>query len=69
MAKGPTTRSVLPPPRPTVSFSRTNGLWLGLGTLVIVVGYALLAKGDTTFAPVLLVLGYCVLLPVGIVKK
>lgn len=68
MAKGPT-KSTLPPPRPTVSFSRTNALWLGLGTLVIVVGYALLAKGDTTFAPVLLVLGYCVLLPVGIVKK
>lgn len=69
MAKGPTTKSAPRPRRPTVSFSRTNGIWLGLGTLVIVVGYALLAKGDTTFAPVLLVLGYCVLLPVGIVKK
>ncbi|MBW3661444.1 MAG: hypothetical protein KY397_07425 [Gemmatimonadetes bacterium] len=69
MAKDVPTKSSARPSRPTLSFSRTNGIWLGLGTLVIVVGYALLARGDTTFAPVLLVLGYCVLLPVGIVKK
>ncbi|MDX1661255.1 MAG: hypothetical protein R3326_05645 [Gemmatimonadota bacterium] len=69
MAKGTSTRPSPRSDRPTLSFSRTNGIWLGLGTLVIVAGYALLAKGDTTVAPVLLVLGYCVLLPVGIVKK
>lgn len=69
MAKGTSTRSTSGPPRPTLGFSRTNGIWLGLATLVIIVGYALLATGDTAVAPVLLVLGYCVLLPVGIVKK
>lgn len=69
MAKGTSTKSTPRQSRPTLSFSRTNGIWLGLGTLIIVVGYALLATGDTTLAPVLLVLGYCVLLPVGIVKK
>lgn len=57
------------PARPTLSFSRTNGLWLGIGALVITVGYVLLARGDTTLAPVLLVAGYCVLLPIGLVKK
>jgi hypothetical protein len=30
------------------------------------VGYLLLAGGDTTFAPILLVLGYCVLFPLGL---
>jgi hypothetical protein len=30
------------------------------------VGYLLLAGGDTIFAPILLVLGYCVLFPLGL---
>jgi len=30
------------------------------------VGYALLAGGSTTVAPFLLVLGYCVLFPLGL---
>lgn len=32
----------------------------------LAVGYWLLSRGDTTLAPVLLVLGYCVLFPVGL---
>jgi hypothetical protein len=32
----------------------------------LAVGYVLLAKGSTTLAPVLLVLGYCVLFPLGL---
>ena len=54
---------------PTLSFSRVNALWLGAGAVVIAAGYALLASGTTTLAAVLLVLGYCVLLPVGIIKR
>ncbi len=57
------------PTRPTLAFSRANGILLGAAGLVVIVGYALLARGSTVVAPVLLVLGYCVLLPVGIVKK
>jgi len=34
--------------------------------LSLAVGYWLLSRGDTTLAPVLLVLGYCVLFPVGL---
>jgi len=44
-------------------------LWLGAGAVAIAIGYALLAGGSMTVAPILLVLGYCVLLPIGIVKK
>jgi hypothetical protein len=57
------------PARPTLSFSRTNAIWLGAAAVSIAIGYFLLAGGSETIAPVLLVLGYCVLLPIGIIKK
>jgi hypothetical protein len=57
------------PPRPTLSFSRVNAIWLGAGAVAIAGGYALLAGGSMTLAPILLVLGYCVLLPIGIIKR
>ena len=36
-----------------------------VGMLAIVVGYVLLAVNDITIAPILLVLGYCVLVPLA----
>ena len=57
------------PARPTLSFSRTNTIWLGAGVVSIAIGYFLLSTGSETIAPILLVLGYCVLLPIGIIKK
>ncbi|HUP19324.1 MAG TPA: hypothetical protein VM778_05145 [Gemmatimonadota bacterium] len=68
-ANAATTIRVKSAPVPAVSFTRVNAAWLGAGAIVIVVGYILLARGGTTLAALLLVLGYCVLLPVGIVKK
>jgi hypothetical protein len=47
-------------------FTRRNWQWLGVGAVVIVVGFIALAMGSITLAPILLVLGYCVLLPIGI---
>lgn len=40
------------------------GLAGGLGC--VIVGYWLLHGGSTTLAPILLVLGYCVLIPLGL---
>lgn len=37
----------------------------GIGMAAIVLGYVLLAMNNITFAPVLLVLGYCVLVPLA----
>ena len=37
----------------------------GLGMAAIVLGYVLLAINNITVAPVLLVLGYCVLVPLA----
>jgi hypothetical protein len=37
----------------------------GIGMAAIVLGYVLLGINNITFAPVLLVLGYCVLVPLA----
>jgi len=43
-----------------------NWQWLGAGVVVIIAGFIALSMGSITLAPLLLVLGYCVLIPVGI---
>ena len=45
---------------------RKNLVILALGALSLVAGYLLLQSGSTTPASILLVLGYCVLVPVGL---
>jgi hypothetical protein len=44
-------------------------MWWGLAAIALIVGYADLWRGGETLAPVLLVLGYCVLIPVAILKR
>lgn len=52
---------------PTLRFTRLN-LWFALAGLgAIVAGYYLLGQGSVTLAPVLLVIGYVVLLPLAII--
>jgi hypothetical protein len=49
------------------AFDRPLFWWsLAAGTLLL--GYADLARGGETIAPVLLVLAYCVLIPVAILR-
>lgn len=43
-------------------------LWWGLAAASLLLGYADLARGGETIAPILLVLGYCVLVPIAILK-
>ena len=50
-------------------FGRKNWMILGAGVVSIVLGFITLSVGDITFAPILLVLGYCILIPVGIMVK
>jgi len=50
-----------------LQFGVTNaGLLVG-AVAVLALGYHLLAKGSTTAAPILLVVGYCILLPLGLI--
>jgi hypothetical protein len=44
-------------------------LWWGIAAATILAGYADLARGGETIAPILLVVGYCVLVPLAILKK
>jgi hypothetical protein len=46
---------------------RRAGWWL-VAALALAAGYADLARGGTTLAPILLVLGYCVLVPVAMLR-
>jgi hypothetical protein len=45
------------------SWGLANSVLLALGVGVLVVGYVALSRGSITLAPVLLVAGYCILIP------
>jgi hypothetical protein len=44
-------------------------LWWGLAALTLLIGYADLARGGETLAPILLIIGYCVLVPLAILRR
>ena len=46
-----------------------NSVLLAAGVATLVVGYVLLGKGDITMAPMLLVLGYVVLVPASLLLR
>lgn len=54
-------------PQSSLRFSPINGVLLLAGLASIIAGYVLLASGSTVGAPLLLVLGYAVLVPLGII--
>jgi len=43
-------------------------VWWGLAAASLVLGYADLWRGGETVAPILLVIGYCILVPIAILK-
>jgi hypothetical protein len=43
-------------------------VWWGLSAAVLALGYADLWRGGITVAPILLVIGYCILVPIAILK-
>jgi len=51
----------------TFLLGQRNALLLMAGILIIVIGYFLLGRGSITAAPLLLVLGYCVVIPLSII--
>jgi Flp pilus assembly protein TadB len=50
-------------------FGRKNYILFGIGILVIIAGFLTLWAGDITISPVLLVIGYCVIIPVAILIR
>jgi len=51
------------------SWGPLNTLFMGLGLAALVVGYVALSKGSLTLAPVLLVAGYCGLIPTSLLIR
>jgi len=50
-------------------FTRFNYLLFVVGLVTIIIGYIALAQGSITLAPLLLVLGYCVIVPIAILYR
>ncbi|MBN2564436.1 MAG: hypothetical protein JXB46_01875 [Candidatus Eisenbacteria bacterium] len=44
-----------------------NVIIMGLGVVLIVFGFVSLSAGSITLAPILLVAGYCVAIPIGLI--
>jgi hypothetical protein len=50
-------------------FTRKNYMIFAVGLVAIIVGYIALAQGSITLAPILLVLGYCAIIPIAILYR
>jgi hypothetical protein len=50
-------------------FGRKNYIWFGISLVVMILGYVLLSQGSTSWAPLFLVIAYCVLVPIAILIK
>ena len=59
----------------TLPFEKENYIILGIGLAVIVLGYIALSGNvvegfrQLTLSPILLLLGYCVIIPIGIMYR
>jgi hypothetical protein len=51
----------------SLGFTKKNYYLFALGLLIIVAGFISLRMGSITLAPILLVLGYCVIIPLSII--
>ncbi|MCK4234728.1 hypothetical protein KAU34_06580 [candidate division WOR-3 bacterium] len=52
-----------------LSFNKKNYSLFSAGIISIIVGYLFLSRGSITIAPILLVLGYVILIPISIIIK
>ena len=50
-------------------FGMKNYLLFAVAMVVIIIGFITLGQGSMTLAPVLLILGYCVLIPVSLIVR
>ncbi len=57
------------PVRPMIALTKKNYTVMGVGIATIIAGFISLSTGSITLAPILLVLGYCVIIPVSLLIK
>lgn len=59
----------------SLPLEKTNLIIISIGVAVLIIGYLLMSGNsvdgftNTVVAPILLVLGYCIIIPYGILKK
>lgn len=53
----------------SLPFQRKNYILFGVGIFAILLGYLFLSRDSITLAPLLLVAGYCVIIPLAIALK
>ena len=61
------TATTAEPREGALRFSLLNWALLAAGVVAVVLGFLALAQGSTVAAPLLLVLGYVILVPLGII--
>lgn len=75
MAKAVQRREMRKRGQETLPLARENFMIIGIGLVVILGGYLAMLEGSVegflplVLAPILLVLGYCVIIPLGILYK
>jgi len=67
MARRKQTAAAVPADKPSLRFTPINLVLLATALAVIALGYVMLSNGSNVAAPLLLVLGYAVLLPAAII--
>lgn len=53
---------------PSLRWSAVNYAFMAAGLMALAIGFVLLAGGSTVASPLLLALGYVVLIPLGIIR-
>ena len=53
----------------TVPFSSINYILFAVGLIIITAGWFFLRAGHISISPIMLILGYCVVIPVAIILK
>lgn len=53
----------------SIPFTKKNYVLFSVGIVVILLGFLFLSRNSITLAPILLVAGYCVLIPLAIALK
>ena len=56
-------------PEPQARARGRSLMWWAVAAVVLLAGYADLVRGGETIAPILLVLGYCVFVPLAVLKS
>ena len=50
-------------------FTKINYIYFAISLLLMIIGFVMLGQGSDTWAPIILVIAYCVVMPIAILKR